>query len=179
MKNRLHGRIVCWLLGVFFALPASLSAAPVEENALKAAFIYNFISFTEWPAGTFGAGGAINLCADSRSPMASSMAALNGKHIKAMRLNLHLLDSLQSDLSPCHILYIDRTDRQNWTPIKKKIDNASIITISDDSEINASGVMIALSTLNNKIVFDIDMNVTQRARLAMSSKLLRLARTVR
>jgi hypothetical protein len=179
MGNRLYGKIVCWSLGVFCALPLVLFAQPLEENVVKGAFVYNFILFTEWPATAFMEDETINICISSRSPMAPSLAVLEGKPVKKMHLSLRRMGSLKSGLSSCHILYLDRLDRQAWGQIKNMLGDRSILTISDDGEINANGVMIALSSQGNRIVFDIDKSAAQKSRLLMSSKLLRLARTVR
>jgi len=171
--------IVCRLLGLVFALPFGLYAQGIDENAMKAAFVYNFALFTEWPADVQHKTGEITLCAESGSPMALQMDALNGKRVKGQRLVVRGMDLSRSDLSPCQILFIDHENRKDWTSIRRRIENASVLTVSDDVEIGADGVIIALSVQNRRLVFDIDMSGARLARLSMSSKLLRLARTVR
>lgn len=89
------------------------------------------------------------------------------------------MDSLQKDLSNCHIVYVDHLDRHDWAAVKAQLHDKSVLTISDDAVINEKGVTIALARNDSKIVFDIDMTAARRSRLGLSSKLLRLARTVR
>ncbi len=179
MGNRLYRNMACWLLGFYCALPLGLSAQPVEENAMKAAFVYNFISFTEWPTNAFRKDKTINLCVNAESSMATALSDLGGKKVNGIGLNLQLLDSLQKDLSNCHILYVDRFDRSDWQAVNSQLKDKSVLTISDDEVISEKGVMIALARSDSKIVFDIDMTAARRSRLTLSSKLLRLARTVR
>jgi hypothetical protein len=75
-------------------------------------------------------------------------------------------------------LFVDSSDRERWVQIKKGLGGASVLTISDDDEIGHDGSIIALAMDNNRIVFDIDTRAAKQARLVLSSKLLRLARTV-
>ena len=90
MGNRLYRNIICWLLGVYCALPLGLSAQPIEENAMKAAFVYNFISFTEWPADALREDKTVNLCVNAESSMATALSVIKGKKAGRMSLNLRL-----------------------------------------------------------------------------------------
>lgn len=179
MRAGLLRNIVCSTLGIVFAFPTGLFAQVAEENAVKAAFVYNFILFTEWPASALKAGETINLCVNAYSPVAPALAGYEGRTIRKSRLKVRQLNSLNDLPASCHVVYLDQLDRQAWPQIRKRIDNSSILTISDSSEVGAEAAMIVLGTNNDRIVFDISARTAGRAGLTMSSKLLRLARELR
>lgn len=159
--------------------PCVLAAQPVQENMIKAAFVYNFVLFTEWPQEALQGSESINICVNAASDMQEALLVLNKKSAKGQRLKVLQKISLDQDLNQCHVLYIDRLDRAKWAGIKKTTADSRMLTITDDAEIGRSGAMIVLELSENKMVFDIDQGAARKSRLIFSSKLLRLARTVR
>lgn len=164
-------------LPVMFLLPLQSWAQPVPEYELKAAFVYNFALFTDWPSDTAFEGGTLNICINPGSVLRQPLTGLGDKAVKGRRVSVRYLAALES-LRACHVLFVDSSDRERWVQIKKGLGGASVLTISDDDEIRHDGTIIALAMDNKRIVFDIDTRAARQARLVLSSKLLRLARTV-
>ncbi|HEY0843920.1 MAG TPA: YfiR family protein [Noviherbaspirillum sp.] len=169
-------RLICCFLAVAGLMPAMLAAEPVPEYELKAAFVYNFAQFTEWPEDTVYDGNTVNFCVSQRSGLRLPLAAFSEKPVKGRRVAVRFLSSLDN-LRNCHVLFVDSADRDQWGHIRKGLSGMSILTISDDEEIGRGGSIITLAMERNKIVFDIDLRAARQARLVLSSKLLRLART--
>ena len=161
------------------AIPARTLAQPVQENTIKAAFVFNFVLFTEWPNEALQTMGSVNVCVNAASDMHEALLPLHGKSAKGLRLKIVPKNSLDRDLDHCHVLYIDARDRANWPAIKKAAANARTLTISDDAGIGRNGAMIALLVDDNRIVFEIDQGAARQSHLSFSSKLLRLAKTLR
>lgn len=175
-------RLVSWLLGVAVAaqcwpLAAQVSPA-VPEYKLKAAFVYNFALFTDWPETTLGRGSAINLCFNPDSAIRPALLEIGGRSIKGRQIAVRWLSG-QDSAHNCHIVFLDSLDRDRWPQIKKGLGGASVLTVSDDPEIGRDGAVIMLFLENKRMAFDIDMNAARQAGLTLSSKLLRLARIVR
>jgi len=167
------------------AMQCSLLAAqpapqPVPEYQLKAAFVYNFALFTDWPMGILTAGGTLNICVNPDSPLRPALSSLNDRQIKGRRVVVQsVLPSNDAEtLRMCHVLVLDGLDRERWSRIKKRLAAASVLTVSDDGEIGHDGAVIALYLDNDRIGFDIDVQAAKQAHLLLSSKLLRLARSV-
>jgi hypothetical protein len=170
---------VARMAGVLAALALSYAQAqpqPVPEDALKAAFVYNFALFTDWPADVI-AGAELTICINPNSGMRAALGSLHGKTLKGRRIAVRQQPAPEA-LRGCHLLFVDGIDRERWTQIKKGIGNASVLTVSDDGEIGRDGIIITLALSDNRMVFDIDMDMARQARLLLSSKLLRLARVV-
>jgi len=159
-------------------LPAPAVAQGVPEQDLKAAFVYNFLLFTDWPSDVAADGATVNLCVNQNSALRQSLSGLHGKPAKGKRVEVRALAGIDG-LSSCHVLVVDGNDRNRWPQIRKALDSQSILTIADDEDIGHDGSMISLAMAESRIVFDIDTRPARQARLVLSSKLLRLARKVR
>lgn len=166
------------LTGTLILLPLLSYAQPVSEYDLKAAFVYNFMLFTDWPANTVYESGTLNICVHPSSALHQSLAALNGKSMKGRKLSVrHLI--VADGARGCHVLLIDG-DRDRWSRIRQGLVGASVLTIDDDEAPgHDGGSVISLFMDANRIVFDVDMEAARQAKLTLSSKLLRLARKVR
>lgn len=157
--------------------PLALSPQPVPEDELKVAFVYNFILFAEWPGDTSFERNVLSICINPHSALRQSLARLNDKSVNGRRIAVRPLAAPEG-VRACHVLFIDSSDREHWKQIRKELATAAVLTIADDEEIGHDGSVIALKTLHNRIIFEVDMTAANRARVALSSKLLRLARSV-
>lgn len=170
-------RMICCCWAMAGLLPSlQLHAQPVPEYELKAAFVYNFALFTDWPDDTTYEGNTLNICVNHRSALRVPLASLGEKPVKGRRVAVRILSSADG-LRSCHVLFVDSADRDQWGQLRKGLGSMSILTISDDEEIGHDGSIITLAVDRNRIVFDIDLRAAKQARLVLSSKLLRLART--
>jgi hypothetical protein len=169
--------IIRRLLAAIMLFPLWVLAQPVPEYELKAAFVYNFALFTDWPADTFFEGGILNICINPSSAMRQPLSGLGDRTVKGKRIAVLPLATLDK-LRACHVLFVDSGDRERWLQLRKSLGGASVLTISDDEDIGHAGSVIALGAEGKRMVFDIDLRAARDARLVLSSKLLRLARTV-
>lgn len=162
---------------VALLLPLPLCPQPVPEDELKVAFVYNFILFAEWPGDASFERNVLNICVNPHSALRQGLARLNDKSVNGRRIAVRSLVAPEG-VRACHVLFIDSSDREHWKQIRKDLSTTAVLTIADDEEIGHDGAVIALKMHHNRIVFDVDMNAASKARVALSSKLLRLARSV-
>lgn len=160
------------LAALLAAVPAQ--AQQVEEDEMKAAFVFNFAVFTQWPMEALSGGAPISLCASAANPMLAALTRLNDKLVNGHRIAVRPGGAARG----CHVLVLDRGDRERWPQIKRELAGAHVLTVSDDHAISGDGAVIALSLENARVAFDVDMGAARGARLNLSSKLLRLARSV-
>jgi len=155
-------------------LCASGAFAQVQEHELKAAFIYNFISFTEWPGKT---GADINICTLGDDPLNISLNALQKKTAKGAAIVVHHR-YIRDEVKDCHVVFISDSERTNFPKILSRLKFMPILTVTDSEGFAAQGVMIELALEERRIVFKINAEAAKEARLMISSKLLRLAKVV-
>lgn len=181
LRTALMRRLAGCSAAVVLAVPYTALAAPavkvVPEYKLKAAFVYNFALFTDWPAEMLASGGTFNICANPDSAVLPELSGLGDKQVKGRQVVVRKVTELDS-MRTCHVLFLDSLDRARWGQIRKNLANASVLTVSDDSEISRDGAIIGLYLENNRIGFSVDLQAARQARLVVSSRLLRLARSV-
>jgi hypothetical protein len=180
--QRLRTALTCLLLAACWpsargalGLPAQ-PPAQVPEFQLKAAVIFNFAVFAEWPPDVLAAGGPLQLCGNAGSALFDALAALGEKNVNGHRLQVRALGANVPPRS-CHLLVLERQDRERWAQLRRELGNASVLTIADDRQIAASGAMLGLFMEDSRLVFDADLGALRACNLVLSSKLLRLARS--
>lgn len=172
-SKRARAAAVCGLLSVLCS--AMATHEPVQETDMKAAFVFNFAVFTEWPEAALALGAPISVCAGAANPMLASLNLLNDKLVNGHPIAVR---ASAAPLRGCHVLVLDRHDRGRWPQIKRELAGAHVLTVSDDRSISEDGAVIGLSVEDQRIGFDVDIGAARGARLNLSSKLLRLARSV-
>jgi hypothetical protein len=158
-------------------LPFQVSAQQVPEYDLKAAFVYNFALFTNWPPGTSFEGNSLNLCFHPSSPLRDAFAGLTGKLVNGRKIVLRQ-PVTTDEFAACHVLFTGSVDRDRWPQVRQALAGAAVLTVSDDEEIGHAGSIVTLVMEGQRVVFDIDLQAARPTRLVLSSKLLRLARKV-
>lgn len=158
---------------------AQLPSSAAEAD-LKAAILFNFALFTEWPLDTLPPGAPLRICAFQGNSMQPALATLQDKPVNGHRVTVRLLGGqpAPAQLATCHLLLLDAQDRERWAALRHELATSSVLTVADDRIIGASGAMISFGIDNRRVGFDVDMTPVRQARLALSSKLLRLARSV-
>lgn len=160
------------------ALPLAQPTAS-GEYLLKAAFLYNFAKFVEWPEKTFADGQApLTLCVLGQDPFGPALDALTEKAIKGRPLQIVRL-SQPSNVGGCHILFIDRTEIPHAHTILSALSDKAILTVCDDERCAQQRLMINLRTVSDKIQMEINLEAIQRTPLKVSSQLIKLAHVIK
>src|SRR5512136_1014861 len=171
---------------ISFAVFLSVLAGPGEafpgegpkptEYDVKAAYIYNFAKFVEWPPGTFhDQSEDLDVCVVGEDAFGHSLAAINGKNVGGRKIRVRRSVSLQ-DLKGCEIVYIGASERERLERILKPLDDNPVLTIGDSKGFTQRGVMINFFIERKKVLFEINPKAAERVSLRISSVLLRIAR---
>ncbi|HEY8097093.1 MAG TPA: YfiR family protein [Methylophilaceae bacterium] len=149
------------------------------EYGVKAAFLYKFGSYVEWPAAAFSsATSPFNLClVGGDSQFGSTLDKVVGSNrINGRSVVIRRLKTAEKD-SGCHILYIDGSEAQHSAQIIEVVRGSSVLTVG-----NAGGTgsaIIDFVIVDNRVRFDIDDEAAAQKGLVISSKLMSLALNVR
>lgn len=143
-----------------------------REEQLKAAYLFNFAKFVEWPAS---AKGPIRACfIGAQGIYASLTQSAAGKTIGTRSILTSLLQ-VGDSWSGCDVIYIDAA----LDPCVPLHDLAgSALTVSDGDGFTHHGGIIRLFKHDNRLRFDINLDNARRAGLKISSNLLKLASRV-
>ncbi|HKX29309.1 MAG TPA: YfiR family protein [Blastocatellia bacterium] len=168
------------ILALALAPPgASLAAQAPSEYQVKAAFLFNFAKFIEWPPETFTPGNApLILGVLGDDPFGDIIdQTISGKTVNGRQLVVKRLKWGQN-LKECQILFISASERKRLPQICEMLKGASVLTVSEVEKFAQQGGIINLVMEENKVRFDINTNVAEQARLKISSKLLALAKSI-
>jgi len=183
LAGRLSGRLGRGLPVVLAALllcaPAFTQAddQQVTEYRIKAAFLYNFSRFIEWPDET-GESGQFTICVLGVDPFGTAIDNLAGKNVHGSTLDIRRL-STTAGMNDCRILYISKSESDRIGSILAPLQTRPVLTVSDTADFAEQGGIIRLKLVDKKVRFDINIDAAQRSGLNISSKLLSLATIVR
>ncbi len=158
------------------ACAQSGSSPEYQEYQVKAAFLYNFGKFVEWPGGTFkNAEAPFVIGILGKDPFGEAIDSLRDKTISGRRLVVKRF-ARAGDLEPCHILFISAVEKQHLPRILSITHPWHVLTVGDTKGFVESGGVINFILLENKIRFEINVDAARRAGLKVSAQLLKLAR---
>ncbi len=166
---------VCLLLlalcGVLAPRAAAAEASGAE--ALKAEVIYRALMFVTWPA-EHEAGRRLQVCTAGDGRVEAALQDLAGRSIRQLAIEVRRAVRLEQ-LGTCHLVFMPEP-QPAW---RAQLERLPVLVVADGAGMLDHGVMLNLQIEDGRIVFDIDLDAARRAGLAISAKLLRLARYVR
>jgi hypothetical protein len=170
---------------VLSALTLVMTAAPAfagqstSASELKAAFVFNFVRFTDWPADVIPAGAPIVTCLLEDGAIADTLRQL----VKGRTVGTHGVEarvvSRDEARRGCHVLYVSGLDLKRSDELVASLQDSAILTISDDERFAERGGIANFFIQNDNMGFAVNILALQRARLQLSAKVLALARIVR
>jgi YfiR/HmsC-like len=153
------------------------SPAEAEEYALKAAFLFNFTKFVDWPADAFAEEkGPFNLCVLGEDPFAGGLDAVvanetwNGRPIVVRK------GVKGAEIRGCQMLFIPRAEHERQAEVLAGLRGASVLSVGEDDQFLAQGGLINFFLEAKRVRFAVDLKSVGESRLTISSKLLRLAK---
>ena len=152
-----------------------------SEYQLKAAFVYNFAKFVEWPATSLPPDASpfvIGILGEN--PFGEDLKrTVAGKKISDHPISVVTFSTV-NEATNCHVLFISRSETSRLADIFKRLQTAPVLTVGETDQFTEAGGMIGFVTEANKIRFQIKDETAKAAGLKVSSKLLSLAvRSVR
>jgi hypothetical protein len=165
--------LVAWLAVAPDVVTAADDALSVDE--LKAAYLFNFAKFVEWPAQA--AGTPLRICVFGRDTLAAPLSALDGKEARGR--TVRVLSSVTLDqATSCDLLFVTRSEERRLRTVLQQVAGRPVVTVSDIERFAAEGGAVEFVNSSGKLRFDINLDVLRQAGLKVSSQLLGVARTV-
>lgn len=163
----------------FHPLAAQGGHAPFKEYDIKAAFVYNFIKFVEWPENLMNSSDEISIAILGRDPFRGKLDKLiAGKLVKNRRLTVDRYSDIRQ-IQFCHVLFISNSEKRDLRSIFASIKNKNFLTIGESSNFLKRGGIIKFLEYDNKVRFEINLKKAHATKLKISSRLLRLADNLR
>ena len=177
------GRIVVCvaILGEFCAATyaAAQNAAPVsKEYQIKAAFLYNFTKFVEWPPACFPtASSSIVLGVLGRNPFGDELEKIVGGRIVNGRAIVVKIFQTADEVSGVHLLFVPAGEETRMSVTVWK--EAAVVAVGESESFASLGGTITFVQAGDKVRFEINIAAAERGRVKISSQLQKLALAVR
>jgi hypothetical protein len=154
---------------------AQTQAQPLSEYQVKAAYLFNFSRFVEWPQSSFS---------DPEAPLVIGIIGKDpfgpvvDEFMKTVRGRRVVIEHPNWDqkLSQYHVLFISRSEKKHLGIILGKTKGSSVLTVSEIDEFCASGGIIGFVFEDDRVRFEINLDEAAKAQLKISSKLSSMAR---
>jgi hypothetical protein len=162
------------LTGIAIALLAPAGAPPAEdlEYRVKAAFLFNFLKFIEWPSAQSGSPWVIGVL--GHDPFGNVLdSTVRGKVVNGRLVEVRRY-ARASDVKDCNVLFVGRADYERLgTPVEQ-----GLLTVGEAPGFLKSGGVINFYLEENRVHFEIHAAVARSVGLHVSSQLLKLGRTL-
>lgn len=157
---------------------AQSSDSPIEYR-VKAAVIYNFTKFVEWPRarGASGADSRFELCLlGDKEVLNLVRSTLSGKLVRGATVEVREI-AAPTEAAGCHLLFMTQT-RHARASTSLADAPSGVLTIAEAPELAESGAIMNLVLDDGRVAFEIDVDRANQAGFKISSNLLKLARSV-
>ena len=156
------------------------SAQIPREYDVKAAFLYHFGQFAEWPSDTFSSDSSpfiYGIIGDD--PFGAALESIiSSKTIQGRSLTLKRFRSID-ELEFCHVLFIGSSESERLQEILDALQPWHVLTVGEMEQFAHQGGIINFVIEDNKVRFEINIEAANQAAVRINSKLLRLAMIIK
>lgn len=178
--------LVCLAIS-YIGLGTAVTAPTIaSEYEVKAAFLYNFLKFVEWPPKVYPDQSSpifIGILGDdpfldSSGKIHYLQQAVAEKIINNRRIVIQRSDRI-ADLKNCQIIFVNKAERNRVKEILGDLGEVSILTVGESDNFCRQGGAVNFVMQSEKVRFEINVEAAEKAGLKISSKLLNVATIVR
>ncbi len=165
--------ILLTLLAGFVAIAAADKPVSLEYR-VKAAYLYNFLKFVDWPPEKGAEASPYIIGVIGEDPFGKELVSIGEKTVKGRPLKIKYFKGVE-DLETCHILFICASEKERIEIILKRLNDMPVLTVGDVADFAQRGGMINLVKSGKTVRFEINRDAAEKTGLKISSKLLKLA----
>lgn len=147
-----------------------------KEYLVKAAFIFNFVKFVEWPAEkAIGKQPGIDICVVGDSNLIKTSSVF--KEASSAKLGISLVSepNIRNVPAHCHILFISKSEDDKLADIVGFLKGKPVLTVGDSASFAERGVMIGFVDVDGKIKLEVNKHAAEAAGLRVDAQLLEIA----
>jgi hypothetical protein len=178
LYRRLVGALL--LVVAVVAGPAARAQGLADEYTVKAAFLYHFTQFVEWPADTWSdPEQAFRLCVLGHDPFGEVLdEVVAGERVAGRRIEVRRLQE-EAETAGCQIVFLSGEEPAERLRMLPPVEVGRRLTVGESEGFLAHGGLVRLRLRAGRVSLEINGPAVESSRLKVSSKLLRLARLVR
>jgi len=181
LLTRARGRLTATAAALAVVLCISAAAQSIEPGAqaIKAAFLYNFTKFIDWPDSAFpDATSPFVVCALADAAFERELRTiLEAEHVRGRPVEIRSAGQA-ADLRSCHMAYFSQAETDRAAKRLVTVSQAPVLTVGEGRRFLERGGLIAFYLEHDRVRFIVRKTAADAAGLQISSKLLRVAREV-
>ena len=166
------------LLAIAVMLTPATAAGQADEYAVKAALLYNFSKFLEWPEEAFVDSPEFRICIHGEDPFGREIDGISGKRTQGRPIVVSRHEGKLPFAERCHIVFVGARREKAVAAALRVVRDEPTLTVGDGSSFVDRGGMIGLVREGSRIRFEINRSEARRAGLSVSARLLRVAQRV-
>lgn len=177
-------RTLAFACRLFLAFAVSFGVCGIRgqegpgEYQVKAAFLFNFGKFVEWPESSFAdEKSAFSICVLGEDPFGTALDDLSGKFIGRHPVSVWRIKKPDA-ASRCQVIFVSASEKSHLPETLRALRGSNALIVGDTQGFAASGGAIEFTLEENHIHFTINADAIHRAGLRASSQLLALAKIV-
>ena len=147
-----------------------------KEAEVKAAFLFNFPKFIDWPRSSLAGIRQFTICLVDDSLEDALSTLMRNERIDGKPLRIIKKNSADT-MDECQVVYVGRAEAS--VSVIRSAASGPVLTVGDDADFLRNGGIIRFMKMNNRIRFEINLEAAEKRGLQISSRLLRLAESVR
>lgn len=155
-------------------------AQEMDEYQVKAAFLYNFAKFVDWPSQTFKTPqDPIVICVLGHNPFGNALQeVIRGKLVDGRAFAFRQVANA-GEADSCQILFVSSAEGKRFRSLWGSLKPAGILTVGEAQGFAVNGGVINFKLDDGRVRFEINVKAAEGEQLRISSKLLSLAQIVR
>lgn len=151
-----------------------------KEYQVKAAYLFNFVKYVEWPADRFAnAESPIVVGVLGRNPFATEFdrivenRTVNGRAVRLRELRT------PDEAGQVHLLFVPAGEEMLFGDVAGSLQSVAVVTVGESDRFTTLAGMITFTRAADKVRFSINLATADHARIKISAQLLKLATEVR
>jgi YfiR/HmsC-like len=176
----MSGPAILFFVTAMLTLFPQALAQEIGEYQVKAAFLYNFTKFVDWPPLPGNAGKKqFELCVVGDDPFRGGLETIvEGKSVNGQALAVRHIKKVE-DAQGCKIAFISSSEKERFRPILNALRGSGVLTVGDTEGFAAMGGVINFTLVDNHVHIEINQEAAKTQKLKISSRLLSVAQIVR
>jgi hypothetical protein len=161
------------------AVPPAATAQTASASSLRAAFLFNFAKFTDWPADALGPAAPLVICVLG-DPAAAAVLEDSTRTQTVGGHRIVVWKGLgEGPIQSCHVLYFATAAERQMRALLDSVRGAPVLTVGESPLFAENGGAVQLFRENDRMRFAVNTDAVAEQKLHLSSQLLSLAKVVR
>lgn len=169
----------CAVLAVIsFGWSPALPAQEASEYQVKAAYLYHFLNFVDWPSFAFDGAEPVNICVVGNDPFGNDLDEIvRDKRVGGRGVQVRRFTGTAAG-KKCHILFIADSESNRVGSILETVAGTPVLTVADLAGFETRGGMIRFVVEHDNVRLRINPDSATAAGLLISAKLLSVSTVV-